>query len=202
MDMSKLPRLSQRPAASESSTQASSPPDPPAAPVAPRAEPPGAEYAQRETLSSGLAEAWISVAVGAILLMFCPRILHFVFAHGTFDGIYSFTDASGAPMAYTRSVFFWGDLAMLAFAIVLLVDGAAILLSRRPVVLKAALAFTIVATLGNLAYLIGMILAGYGPQIISALAVAFGVYIAISQWKMLVWARWMAQQFPAGSAHG
>ena len=49
----------------------------------------------------------------------------------------------------------------------------------------AAFAFTVATTALNFIYLAAMVIQGYGFQIMSAFAVAFGVYIAMSQWTAL-----------------
>jgi hypothetical protein len=65
---------------------------------------------------------------------------------------------------------------------VLIVDGILMVRARRPTVVLAALILTVLATLGNLIYLVATF--SNGLPIISALAVVFGVYIAISQWSV------------------
>jgi hypothetical protein len=199
MDISKLPRMS------ETSKHAPPPPPPPppptttttpqqpASPVVnanqtqhePRDGIPPARYAYDNIPSSG-AEAWISIAVGVILTLMAPRIWQYTLSQlfGT-SFTWTFSDAAGNPLPYTKSVFFWGDLAMALFAVVLVVEGVALGFARRRVLVAIALVLTVLTTLFNLGYIAWMMQGGYGLQIMSALAVAFGVYIAIYQKRML-----------------
>lgn len=171
MDLSKLPRLSESPApppnaASERSEEAD-------------------RYIQRYD-TSGAAEAWISIAIGAILLLMSPRLIQYVLSPGTFTQKWTFTDPTGAPLAYPKTVFFWGDVALVAFALVLIVEGIVLVFGRRYIgVILFAFLLTIAASLFNLGYVIVMLQMGYGPQIFSLLAVAFGGYIAFYEWNLL-----------------
>jgi hypothetical protein len=96
---------------------------------------------------------------------------------------WNFTDPTGAPLPYRQTVFFWGDVAIFAFSLLLIVDGL-ILFTRKPALVTIALAFTIITVLMNFIYVVRM-MNGYGFQLWSAIAVAFGVYIAIFQWRLL-----------------
>ena len=189
MDISKLPRMSET---------AKHAPPPPAATPPPTTttagagqsslEPvhvPPARYAYDDVPSAG-AEAWISIAVGLILILMAPRIWQYAFSRlfGT-SFTWTFSDAAENPLPYTKSVFFWGDLAMALFAVVLVVEGLVLAFVRRRVPVAIALSLTVLTTLFNLGYVAWMMQDGYGLQIMSALAVAFGVYIAIYQRRML-----------------
>jgi hypothetical protein len=69
------------------------------------------------------------------------------------------------------------------FAFVLIIDGFLMIRARRPMVVMAALCLTVIATVANLIYFVGTY-NSEGLAIISALAVVFGIYIAISQWTV------------------
>jgi hypothetical protein len=178
MDMSKLPRMSQSPA----------PPPPPVSDQPSTTSPDALNYESRlaDTGGSTAAEAWISIAIGAILMLMSPRIWQYLFSSAdAFAQKWTFSDTSGAPLPYTKSVFFWGDLAITTFALVLVIEGLVLAFARtRPLVLIALL-FTVITVALNLVYLIAMMNMGYGLQILSALAVAFGVYIALFEWRLL-----------------
>ena len=184
MDMSKLPRMSQ------------TPPPPPEPSAAPQEEgratggvaAPGSAY--RRELEYGVepapsfAEAWISIAIGLILLFatYALRLIQFLLSPSTFT--WTFSDEKGQPIKYTQTVFIWGDAAMLLFALVLIIDGL-LLFTRKPALIALAFGLTALTVATNLFYLVMMMSRGYGFQIASAIAVAFGVYIAIFQWKLL-----------------
>ncbi|WP_428940158.1 hypothetical protein [Fontivita pretiosa] len=146
----------------------------------------GHQQVEPRAESSG-PEAWISIAIGLIIQLMSSRFWSFVFS-GLFGTQFTwkFTDASGAPLAYTRTVFFLGDLSMVSFGMVLILEGVVFLFARSRGLLLAAFALTCATTLLNLWYVLLMMQKGYGLQLVSALAVAFGVYIAMHQWRMIV----------------
>jgi len=80
--------------------------------------------------------------------------------------------------SYRKSITFWSDLAITGFAVALLFEGIALICSRRAMIVLAALFVTSAATLGNLLYLLYSY-PTYGLALISAMAVIFGIYIAI-----------------------
>ncbi len=173
MDLSKLPKLSESPAPA--------PPPPQVAPQRP-AVAPREDLALRE---SPAAEAWISIAIGVILMLLSPRLFQFILAPGTFDQKWTFNDPSGAPLAYPKTVFFWGDVALIAFALVLIVEGLVIAFGKSAALLAVAFVLTALVTALNFFYVVAMMWSGYGAQIFSLLAVAFGGYIAFYQWRLL-----------------
>jgi hypothetical protein len=205
MDISKLPRLSQT---SQPAGDAP-PPDTAAGPPVAQAptswctrchapNPPGTRYCgncgaelrtgavdyARSVEPGAGAEAWVSIAVGAILLFMAPNFIRYLLSPGKFDQKMQYFDATGAPLAYTKTVFFWGDLSLTLFAFVLIVEGLVIAFGRRPLLVLGAFILTITATTMNLFYVGWMMSTGYGFQIMSGLAVAFGVYIALYQWRL------------------
>ena len=191
MDLSKLPRMSQTPAPPPPAADDPAAPPPPIATAAAAHVP---EYGY-EPSTGPMAEAWISLAIGVILLlMFFRPIEYLLTSKQSFEQRYTFSNADGSPLTYTQTVFFFGDVAIVSFALVLIIDGL-ILFTRKPKLIAAALAFTVITVLLNLAYVVRM-MNGYGLQFASALAVAFGVYIAIFQWKLLQSLR-MAQAWAA-----
>jgi hypothetical protein len=171
MDLSKLPKLSQTP-----------PPPAPAEPDAATDSPRPVEFApvQRASQTASGPEAFISIAIGLLLLWMASGLIRFLF-NGDPGGI---TDERDLPMRYVDSVFFQSDLVIAVFAVALIVEGLVIALIRRPALILAAIALTVVAIVLNLAYVIKMQLAGYGLQILPTLAVIFGIYIAIYEWRM------------------
>ena len=174
MDLSKLPKLSESPAP---------PPNDPA--DAPQLRQQQLDYRGAEDRSFGFAEAWMSIALGVIILIISPRLLQYLMSPSTFSQKWTFSDANGAPLSYSQTVYFWRDVALTAFALVLIIEGLVIAFGRRVGLVTFALTITVLATLINLIYVIAMIAGGYGPQIFSLLAVAFGVYITYFEWTLL-----------------
>jgi hypothetical protein len=182
MDLSKLPRMSQTP-----------PPPPEAAPEPPpagagAAGAPQSAYRQEAGYAAepapSFAEAWISIAIGLILLFATSalRLIQYLMSPSTFT--WTFNDEKGAPIKYTQTVFIWGDAAMLLFALVLILEGL-LLFTRKPGLIALAFGLTVITVALNLFFLMMMMSRGYGFQLASAIAVAFGVYIAIFQWNLL-----------------
>jgi hypothetical protein len=130
------------------------------------------------------AEAWISIAVGVILLFLYPNLVRYLASPATFNQRFQITDEQGQPLAYTKSIFFFGDLAITLFAVVLILEGLVIAFGRRPMLVLVAFILTVTATAVNFLYLAWMMSKGYAFQIMSGLAVAFGVYIALFQWRL------------------
>jgi hypothetical protein len=186
MDMSKLPRMSQ------------TPPPPPTDPADETATPPhGAPLAQsayREELGYGVAEpppsfaeAWISIAIGLILLFIFPHTWQWLISKVSSykPPFLPITDMNtGVEIPYTQSIFFFSQLCVFAFALVLIMDGL-ILFTRRPTLLMLAFGFTVLTAAMNFACVANETMQARGFPLTSALAFAFGVYIAIFQWKLL-----------------
>ena len=93
---------------------------------------------------------------------------------------------------YASSDFFFGHLCIFAFALVLIFDGL-ILLTRRTALMMVAFGFTVVATAMNFLYIVQATRSGQPLPIMSALAAAFGVYIAIHQWRLIAMMRFLAR---------
>jgi Double zinc ribbon len=224
MDLSKLPRLSktENPAQSVEapSTAPSASPNAPALPSAtrqcPQCQAPlrsGAKFCDScgqplrsppSDVGPGVAaEAWISVGIGVLILLFFPTMMQFVSSkvlHTKFapypdgkDGWVdsaNMTDANGTvevrPYVKTtpeNSPNFWNDLSITSFAWALIIEGIALVFSRRPMVVLMALLITLAATLLNLGYFVGTF-NKYGLAPISGLAVIFGVYMCIFEFRL------------------
>jgi hypothetical protein len=188
MDMSKLPRLSQTnrddaptPITGDAASTTTTPPPSPSGAA-------DSDYGARNRpldFEPGVGgEVWISIAVGVILLLMFRRLPQYV-SHvlfGTFFAPYAMPDGTEVP--YTSTGDFWSDLGVTGFALVLILEGVALAVGRkRPGVVLFALVLTVLTTLYNLGYLITTI--NRGLPLVSAFAVAFGVYIALYQWGLL-----------------
>lgn len=203
MDLSKLPKLSQTPQQTDETPAGADPasPTPAPAPV-----PAATEYCRAcglplrvgarfcdacgaPTLRSTAgrlqvgAEAWISIAIGVILLFLFPHLLEYLLHPGTtaFDATDSQT---GATIPYMHSAFIWPDIGVTFFCLLLIVDPLLMLLvPKRPVVM-AALVFSALCAVLNLWVVVrSMNIIGF--QIVCAVAVAFSIYVAIQRWSML-----------------
>jgi hypothetical protein len=166
MDLSKLPKLSETP----------KPPN--NEPVEREAAPPP------EPVGVGV-EAWFSIGIGILLLLVYPRFLQWV-SHRLFGTHFNpFIDqSSGAVVPYTQVPAFWSDLGPVLFGLVLIIDGLILAFVKRPVFVAIGLALIALATLYNFVYLVGS-WGTYGIAPISFLAVLFGLYICLYNWKYL-----------------
>jgi len=174
MDLSKLPKLSNSPAPPpETSSTAGD-----VTSATPRA---AEHYQPAADARSSFADVWISIGIGVILLVLSPRFLQWMLSKagvGTFT--WTFSDPQGNPLPYSKTVFFLGDLAVFAFAIVLILDGLVSALRRPRLLLMMAIGLTAITVLMNAYYVVTMF-SGYGPQLFSLLAVVFGIYILSMQ---------------------
>jgi hypothetical protein len=165
MDLSKLPKLSETP----------KPPD--------NERPPQETQAPPEPTSIG-AEAWFSIGFGILLLLIYPRFIQWSF-HQMFGTHFNqFVNPSGDIVPYTQVPAFWSDLGPVLFGLALILDGVIMAFVRRPALVMVGLALMALATLYNLIYLVTSY-ATYGLPLMSSIAVLFGTYICIYNWKYL-----------------
>jgi hypothetical protein len=132
-------------------------------------------------------EAWISIALGVILLLAtpaAPRLWHWHTNQAGFGNKYSFSDAAGNPLAYTQTVFYVLDWGMAAFAVVLILEGIVLILARSRVVVMIGLGLTLAVVALNI-YGVAKAYPVIGFQIFNAVAVAFGIYMAFFQFALL-----------------
>jgi hypothetical protein len=167
MDMSKLPRRSNTPSPDNEPNQN---------PPPPQDDPPRDEYGP---IMSSAAEAWISIAFGLLLLYWYPNFVRYLLARMRGESFTPFVDQS---VSYVGHPVFWSDLAIFLFSLVLIIDGIVLGFLVRPGPVLFALTLTAVATLLNFIYVVATVQYGLAP--ISALAVVFGIYIALHQWKL------------------
>ena len=124
-----------------------------------------------------LADAWVSFAVGAVLLFAFPRIVNYYLIPSSFT--WTFVDRSGAPLAYTASAFFQVDVGVALLAIASLVDGLSWLVRARPFV-AGALAVSAVAALAN-AFVALSVSGELGFQVLPAIGIAGSGWLALQQ---------------------
>jgi len=129
-------------------------------------------------------EAWLSLAIGAFLLLMYPRFLQWLSSRVFHTHFNEFQLEDGTIVPYTQVPEFWMDLGPVLFGIVLILDGIVLLATRSRRLLAIAFVLTIVATAYNAVYVVGSYArSGFAP--ISFLAAVFGIYIAWSQWRTL-----------------
>ena len=165
MDMSKLPRLSNsdKPADNAADPQPSASNDP--------------DY-YAPTINT-TAEAWISIAIGAIVLLMQRTFIAYLLGRET----PTVSDPVRGTITYAESYFFIHDLGLFAFGVALVLDGI-LLFFNRPWAVIVGLAVTIIAALLNL-YTVIRLYSPQGFQLFAAIAFILAVYTAIYQWKLL-----------------
>ncbi len=157
------------------------------------------------------AEAWISIGLGLLLLFLNPTLLQYASSKMFHTKFTPFADLDGNPSdsvhyfknddlgnkvltekrhylktnAGDGNTNFPSDLAITLFALALILEGVALVLSRKPVVIMAVFALTVVATVYNLIYFIGTYSHYKTIPMISALAILFGGYMAMYQFSLL-----------------
>ncbi len=163
MDLSKLPKLSETPKPPDNTPPATDPPPP-------------------EPTSAGF-EAWLSIAIGLFLLLMYPRFLQWL-SHQLFGTYFGEITLNNQVVSYTQIPEFWMDLGPVLFGLVFILEGLVMAFIRRPALIAICLALTALATLYNLIYLVASY-SRFGLAPVSFLAVAFGFYICMYQWKYL-----------------
>jgi hypothetical protein len=153
-------------------------------------------------------EALLSVAFGLFLLLIAPHGIQYLsstitgkpftpYDHPSEPGqkvdFQRWQDATGAITDYKyRDMFdaFWSDMVITAFALVLIFDGIAMALVRRPWVMLLAGVLIVAATLLNLWYAVASFTrtnprtgGSYGLPILSMMAVIAGIAMAGYQFR-------------------
>jgi hypothetical protein len=183
MDMSKLPRLSNT-AASTPPPDADAPLPPADQPIPARPEPPYSEQPMTQGMLMG-AEVWLSFVIGIILLLMNTRFISWVLSKmGVGQFTWTFNDAALNPMDYTQTVFFWNDLGIVLFALCMIVEGLILSFLRRRVFVQIAFGLTILAVVLNVLTL-AKAMPVMGFQLMPAIAIAFGIYMAMFEWALL-----------------
>lgn len=161
MDLSKLPKLSQNDQ------------PPPPRPPEPRPVTP---------MPSAGPEAWLSIAIGVIVLLIFPRFLQWFSSRLFGTNFNEFILPDGTVVPYQHVHEFLADLASITFGFMMIIDGIALALANRSLT-WAAFFITLAITVFNLIYVVATY--SQGLAIVSAIAVVYGVYTSWQQWKML-----------------
>jgi hypothetical protein len=179
MDLSKLPKLSNTPENQSPPPSHSMPPD------SFDSLPPGSfPLRQPPAPAIGLAEAWISIGLGILILFIFPNTLKFIHSPAQFQQDNPVTDAQGNTLPYMQSIFFWTDLGVTVFAAALIFEGIILALARKIAPLCFAFAMTCFAALFNCF----VIIRAYpinGFQIFCGIAVVVLGYMALTQLRLI-----------------
>lgn len=189
MDLSKLPRMSdtRRGEVQRLEEQKAATSDrPPATADAIRdTDRGGIEYGRPVAVDVG-AGSWISIIVGALLILLAPRFWQYLLHLAFGTSFAPFIDAAGNTVPYPQTLAFWGDLAIALFAVALLFEGVVLMaLATHRAAIWASLVVVALATLVNLGYLIYAGSQGYTREVFSILAVLFGAFMCYQQWQLL-----------------
>jgi len=190
MDLSKLPKLSRTSEGQPPPLQPGSPdnaaqvPDAELAPTGPppAARPPADYFAGAASI--GLAEAWISIALGIFVLFIFPSTIRYIHSPAAFEQNYPVTDEQGNTIPYTKSVIFWTDLGVTVFGVALILEGLALAGARKIGPLLVAFVVTVLAAIFNViviahAYPIN------GFQPFCGIGVVVLGYMALTQWRLI-----------------
>jgi hypothetical protein len=193
MDVSKLPRLSE-------TDKHAPPPSPPAqtpSEVGQVAPSPADRAMPAQRVSAGIgAEVWLSLIIGLILMMVGQSFARYAVAKlrgQPFHTNVNWTDGpkAGQEVEYYELEGFtaWTDTGIFLFGLAMVLEAAmlAIIYSRlggKRALTGLALFVTILATGLNVYVCVKLFGGGIMP-LMSALAVAFGGYMAIYEWRLL-----------------
>ena len=184
MDINKLPRLS------ETARHAEAPP--------PQQHPPDEVPRQpMERVAPGIgAEVWISLIIGVILMMVGQSFARYAIARLSGNEFHTRVNWTSGPKAGQEVDYWdlqgytaWTDTAIFLFGLAMVLEAAmlAVVYSRsggKIPLTMLALIVTILATALNLWVCFLLFGAGILP-LMSGLAVAFGGYIAMYEWRLL-----------------
>jgi hypothetical protein len=133
------------------------------------------------------AEFWLSLCFGLIILFMFPEFRDYLInLHhpDIFYSKYTIVDASGMSLAFEKSAFFFREMGLTYFGIVLILDALVLLRPTWSLLVWATLAVTVSSVLLNIYAIIqSNDTAGFAWQ--NALCVAFGGYLALYQWRLL-----------------
>ncbi|MGD0462001.1 MAG: hypothetical protein ABSB74_05900 [Tepidisphaeraceae bacterium] len=134
--------------------------------------------------SIGLAEAWISIALGLLLLFVFPNTMRYLHSPAGFQQDNPVTDAQGNTIPYLKSIFFWTDLGVSVFAMALILEGVILAAARKVVPLAFAFCVTATAAVFN-AVVIVHAYSVIGFPVVCGVGVAVLVYMAMTQWRLI-----------------
>jgi len=133
------------------------------------------------------AEAWLSLAVGVIVLFMFPEFRTYLttLSHPEhFYDLYTISDSHNQSIPFEKSVFFFTEMGLTYFGITMVLDAIVLLRPRYTVLIWIVLILNIVGVALNI-FAVVKALDEAGFMIYNALAIAFGGYIALYQWRLL-----------------
>lgn len=138
------------------------------------------------------AEFWLTLVIGIVVLFMSKEFIDYLrMMHHPEDFYSAYTiidTASGSSIPYENSMFFFPQMGVAVFGVILIFDALTLLRPKWSILVFLAL----ILTIGGVGLNIFAVIKAYdlaGFQIINALAVAFGGYIALYQWRLLQLAR-------------
>jgi hypothetical protein len=198
MDLSKLPRLSQ----SDAPPPQSGAPADPSAPVnyeaaerPPQAAPPGTprlNYEDRPAAGTG-AEIWISLAIGLILMFWAARFGTYLISLITHEAFHTGVPWIAGPKAGQEVAYWelegftaWTEASLWLFGLTLVFDALILYAAggKRAWLVVVGFALTLGVCAFNAFVCAKIFNAGVTP-LMSLMALAFGIYMAIYQWGLL-----------------
>jgi hypothetical protein len=175
MDISKQPKLSK-------TSESHPPPCPVEGPVQSPAFPP-ITYNVVAASSIGLAEAWISIGLGILLLFIFPNTINYLKSPTQFAQNNTFT-FNGNTTTYTQNPIFWTDLGVTVFAAALILEGIALAMVRKPLPLWIAFVVSLMAAVFNIVVIIYTEPINGFPIVCGVGVVILG-YMAMTQWRLI-----------------
>ena len=194
MDLSKLPRMSE--------TNKHAPPPPPPDQGEPQLaaatpQPAPVDYRSYDAARPSVgAEVWLSLIIGLILIMVGWRFARWAAAMMTGQPFHTNVNWMAGPKAGQEVSYYelegftaWTETALFLFGVALVLEAAmlAVVYSRlggKVALTAIALLVTVLATALNLVVAIKLLGNGIMP-LMSVLAVGFGGYMAVYEWKLL-----------------
>jgi hypothetical protein len=136
------------------------------------------------------AEFWLTLVIGIIVLFISQEFIDYLrLLHHPeiFYAKYSIIDtATNNSIPYEQSMFFFPQMGVAIFGVVLIFDALTLLRPRWSILVWLALSLTVCSVALNIfAVIKGYDMAGFMFVIFNALAIAFGGYIALYQWRLL-----------------
>jgi hypothetical protein len=194
MDLSKLPRMSET-SKHAPPGQAPDQAEPQLGAATPQPAP--VDYRSYDAARPGVgAEVWLSLIIGLILIMVGWRFARWAAATMTGQPFHTNVNWMAGPKAGQEVSYYelegftaWTETALFLFGVALVLEAAmlAVVYSRlggKVALTAIALLVTVLATALNLVVAIKLLGIGIMP-LMSVLAVGFGGYMAMYEWKLL-----------------
>ena len=134
--------------------------------------------------SIGLAEAWISIALGVLLLFIFPNTISYLHSPTDFEQTQPRKPMRRKHDSVSAQRFFLEDLGVTVFAAALVLEGIALAAARKIAPLWVAFVVTVLAAIFNV-----IVIAHVDPLIGFPIFCGVGVvilgYMALTQWRLI-----------------